>query len=330
MAVAKKWIYAKPFSGLPSYDNFRLEEETLGELKDKEFLAEAVFLSVDPGARPYMRLYPLGSVMMGGQVAKVIESKHPDFPVGSFIHGRFGWRTLTVFAPDENHTIERPYVLPDFGNESPSLGTGVLGISGNTAYFGFLEICKPKEGETVVVSGAAGAVGSVVGQIAKIKGCRVIGIVGTDEKCEWIRSLGFDAAINYKTANIATELKKAAPKGVDCYFDNVGGTITEIVRGQMNLFGRISVCGSISSYNSEKAQVIDPQRDYVWKQLYQEGFVVWRWMDRWLEGIQQNLEWIQEGKLKHKETITEGFENLPKAFVGVLTGENLGKAVVKV
>ncbi|XP_058445165.1 prostaglandin reductase 1-like [Malaya genurostris] len=327
MVVAKKWIYAKAFSGLPTAENFRLEEETIADVKDNEFLAEALFLSVDPYMRPYMLEFPVGSVMIGGQVAKVLESKHPKFPVGSYVHGSFGWRTHTVYNPD-NETGWKAYVLPDFGKEPLSLGLGVLGMPGNTAYFGLLEICKPVAGETVVVSGAAGAVGSLVGQIAKIKGCQVVGIAGTDDKCKWLKSIGFDHQESY--LEICAELKKAAPKGVDCYFDNVGGKITEIVRGQMNTFGRISVCGTISNYNSQPEKVVDPQRDYVWKQLKQEGFIVHRWHERQLEGIQQNLKWIQEGKLKYKETFTEGFANMPKAFIGMLTGENTGKAVVKV
>ncbi|XP_039453380.1 prostaglandin reductase 1-like [Culex pipiens pallens] len=329
--VAKKWIYAKAFSGFPTGENFRLEEETLGELKDNEFLAEALFLSVDPYMRPYMAQYPEGSVMIGGQVAKVVASRNARFPVGCHVHGSFGWRTHTICNPDEGEKHWAPYLLPDFGQEPLSLGVGVLGMPGCTAYFGFLEICRPKEGETVVVSGAAGAVGSLVGQIGKIKGCRVIGIAGTDEKCAWLRELGFDHAINYKTADIGAELKVAAPNGVDCYFDNVGGKTTEIVRGQMNNFGRISVCGTISNYNAaQPTMVVDPQRDYVWKQLRQEGFMCWRWLDRWVECIKQHLVWIKEGKLKYRETFTDGFEQMPKAFIGMLNGENVGKAVVKV
>ncbi|XP_058811534.1 prostaglandin reductase 1-like [Topomyia yanbarensis] len=330
MVVAKKWIYARAFTGLPTRENFRLEEETLPDIKDNEFLAEAIFASVDPYIRVYMARYPIGSVMVGGQVAKVLQSRHPSFPVGSYIHGNFGWRTHTVCQPDHSEPDWEPYVLPDFGNEPLSLGLGVLGMPGITAYFGFLEICKPVAGETVVVSGAAGAVGSLVGQIAKIKGCEVVGIAGSDEKCEWLKGLGCDHVINYKTSDIEVELRKAAPRGVDCYFDNVGGHITEIVREQMNVFGRISVCGSISSYNGEKAKVADPQPDFLWKQLSQVGFINWRWNNRRLEAIQQNLKWIQEGRLIYRETVTEGFDNLPAAFIGMLSGANTGKAVVKI
>lgn len=187
--------------------------------------------------------------MIGGQVAKIIESKHAKYPVGSYVVGSFGWRTHTVYNPDVK-TDSPSYLLPELGNLPVSLGVGILGMPGNTAYFGFLELCQPKAGETVVVTGAAGAVGSVVGQIAKAKGCYVIGFAGSDDKCDWIKNeLGFDVAINYKKGDMKAALKAAAPKGVDCYFDNVGGELSSIIINQMNLFGRISVCGSISSYN---------------------------------------------------------------------------------
>lgn len=204
-------------------------------------------------------------------------------------------------------------------------------MPGNTAYFGFLEICQPKEGETVVVSTAAGAVGSLVGQIAKIKGCRVVGITGSDEKCKWlINDLGFDAAINYKTADLKKELKAAAPKGIDCYFDNVGGEISQNVIEQMNLSGRISVCGAITGYNGQEVSVHAPQKNFVFKQLKMEGFIVHRWANRWMEGVSQMLQWIKDGKIKFLETVTEGFENMPQAFMEMLNGKNTGKAVVKV
>lgn len=204
-------------------------------------------------------------------------------------------------------------------------------MPGNTAYFGFLEICQPKEGETVVVSTAAGAVGSLVGQIAKIKGCRVIGITGSDEKCKWItEELGFDTAINYKTADLKKELKAAAPKGIDCYFDNVGGEISSRVIEQLNVFGRISVCGAITGYNEQQIKVPAPQSHFVWNQLKMEGFIVHRWANRWMEGVNQMLQWIKDGKIKFQETVTEGFENMPQAFMDMLNGKNTGKAVVKV
>ncbi|XP_055584681.1 prostaglandin reductase 1-like [Uranotaenia lowii] len=327
---ARKWLYAKKFEGEPTSANFKLVEEVLPELQDGEFLAQAEFLSVDPYMRPYMRSYEEGTLMIGGQVAKVIDSRNEKYPRGSIVFGQFGWRTHTICNPDKYNGGSNLYLLPEFGSLPLSLGLGILGMPGNTAYFGFLELCTPKEGETVVVSGAAGAVGSVVGQIAKIKGCRVIGIAGSDDKCSWLKDLGFDYTINYKTANVAEELKKGAPKGVDCYFDNVGGTITEAVMRQMNLYGRISVCGTISNYSSVPIKVQDPQTDFVFKQLKMEGFIVTKWSARWVEGLTGLMQWIKEGKLKYQETVTNGFENMPQAFMDMLKGANTGKAVVKV
>lgn len=228
----------------------------------------------------------------------------------------------------------KPYVLPKFGNLPSSLGLGHLGMPGNTAYFGFLDICQPKEGEVVVVSGAAGAVGSLVGQIAKIKGCKVIGIAGSDDKCAWLKEeVGFDHAINYKTQSIDDELKKCAPDGIDCYFDNVGGEISSAVINQMRDYGRIAVIGSISSNNlpvSEWPKVPVLQPTFNQRQLKMQGFLVVSQWDRWFEGITQLKKWIEEGKINYRETVTHGFENMPQALIEMLQGKNFGKAIVKV
>lgn len=263
---------------------------------------------------------------------RVIESKNPRFAKGAIAYAHVGWRTYSVVNPEEMD--RKPYVLPKLGNLPHTLGLGALGMPGNTAYFGLLEICKPKAGETLVVSGAAGAVGSLVGQIGKIKGLRVIGIAGSDDKCKWlVDQLGYDVAINYKTANLEEELKNVAPSGFDCYFDNVGGEISSVVLNQMNEFGRISVCGSISAYNADLTNyptVPDLAKLFNWKQLRMEGFIVHRWTDRWMEGIKQMAEWISQGKIKCEETVTNGFENMPIAFTQMLKGANTGKAIVKV
>lgn len=196
-----------------------------------------------------------------------------------------------------------------------------------------MNICKPKAGETVVVTGAAGAVGSIVGQIAKIKGCKVIGFAGDDEKVRWLKEEGgFDHVINYKTADNRKALREAAPDGVDCYFDNVGGELSSVILSQMKDYGRIAVCGSISSYNTNvqdwpKVPILQPL--FVFKQLSMEGFLVWRYVDQWLEGITALYKWVQEGKIKYQETTTDGFENLPQALIDVLRGKNHGKAIVK-
>lgn len=204
-------------------------------------------------------------------------------------------------------------------------------MPGNTARYGFLEICQPKENEIVAITGAGGGVGCLVGEIAKIKGCKVIGFAGSDEKCKWLENeKGFDKAINYKNGNIEDELKKVAPDGIDCFFDNVGGMLGYIIQEQMRMFGRISICGAISTYNDENV-MIPALKTFHRRNLSMTGFnVIARWSNRWMEGIEENLKWLQEGKIKYEETITEGFENMPVAFMGMLKGKNTGKSVVKV
>jgi len=332
---AEKFTLLNHFDGFPKTTDFKLETEELPALKSGEILCEAEYLSVDPYMRAYIRGHGMKPplTMIGGQVAKVIDSKNDKYPKGSYVVGSIGWR---------KHSIPKAVLfgvadldpLPDLGDLPRSYALGACGMPGFTAYFGFLKLCQPKEGETVVVTGAAGAVGSLVGQIAKIRGCRVIGFAGTEEKCKWIKSLGYDAAINYKTCpDIDAALKAAAPKGVDCYFDNVGGMLSYRIRNQMNLYGRVSLCGSISSYNNkagEVSNVPNPEMIIVGKQLKLEGFIVTRWWDQRPEAVQQMAAWIREGRIKVQETVTEGFQNLPKAFIGMLKGENTGKAIVKV
>jgi len=203
-------------------------------------------------------------------------------------------------------------------------------MPGNTAYFGFLEICKPKFGETVVVSGAAGAVGSLVGQIAKIKGCNVIGYAGSDEKVQWLKDLGFDHAFNYKKISIADSLAIGAPNGVDCYFDNVGGQMSVDIISNMNTFGRVSACGAISQYQKPTSNNQDILPFCIFKQLSIEGFLVTRWDNRWQEGIMAMAGWISDGSIKARETVMEGFMNAPNALIGLFTGSNTGKMIVKI
>ncbi|GBP59406.1 Prostaglandin reductase 1 [Eumeta japonica] len=320
MVISKKYIVVAPFGGEPKTSDFQIVEEDLPSLKDNEFLAQAAYFSVDPYQRVKLgNQFPCD--MIGGQIAKVIESKNPNYPVGAWVMGHFGWRTYTNVNPAvSERSPQKPYlyVLPDFGNLPVSLGIGVCGRVGNTAYFGLTRICQPKPGETVVVSGAAGAVGSHVGQIAKILGCKVIGIAGTDEKCKWLENeLCFDSTYNYKNGNLADFLKEKAPNGVDCYFDNVGGELSNIVLSQMNEYGRIAVCGAISAYNAQnplKAIIVQPM--IVSKQLRMEGFQVNRYANQTMEGIKQNLQWVEEGKLIYREHIWDGFESAPNAFIG--------------
>lgn len=336
MVKARKYVVKKHFQGVPKRDDYELVEEQLPALKDGEILVKAEYISVDPYLRAYNPFNPVPYDQFSYQVASVQESKNADYPVGTRVVSHKGWRDYTILSPNVKSAQpgDKVYKLPDLQGLSPSLGVGAVGMPGVTAYFGFLEICKPKAGETVVVTGAAGAVGSIVGQIAKIKGCKVIGFAGSDDKVAWLeKDLGFDKAINYKTADATKALKEAAPKGVDCYFDNVGGELSSIILSQMNLYGRVSVCGSISSYNEDmskmpKATILQPS--LVFKQLKVEGFLVWRWDGQWDEAFVELVKWIKSGQLKAREHVTEGFDKLFDAFIGMLAGENFGKAVVKV
>ncbi|XP_063908008.1 prostaglandin reductase 1-like [Zophobas morio] len=332
MVKAKKYIVQKQFDGLPKSTDLKIVEEELPPVKDGEFLAEAVYLSVDPYMRAMSDSVPIGETFLGTQVTKITQSKNSDYPVGKHIVAPFGWRTHTISTGGPFPIgLPKAWIIPDPEGLPLSFYLGVLGMTGNTAYFGFLEICKPKPGETVVVSGAAGGVGSIVGQIAKIKGCKVIGIAGSDAKGKWlVNDLKFDHFINYKDPKFKEKLEELTPKGVDCYFDNVGGQISSEVLHRMNKHGRISVCGSISTYNDKEVKAGVVQSDIVSKQLKMEGFMVYQWWDRWMEGIEQNKRWIKEGKLKCSETVTKGFENTLKAFVDMLQGGNTGKAIVQI
>ncbi|XP_049804088.1 prostaglandin reductase 1-like [Schistocerca nitens] len=333
MSKARKFVIASLFNGEPKVDDFSIEKEELPSLKNGQILCEAEYISVDPYQRAYTHMHKVGSTMIGSQVARIVESRSPEYPVGRHVVASLGWRDKTVMtmAPTDDDILP-PVLVPDYGDLPLSLALGVLGMPGATAYFGLLDICHPKPGEVVVVSGAAGAVGSIVGQIARIKGCKVIGIAGSDLKVKWLKEeLGFDHAFNYKTVNVEKALKEAAPDGVDVYFDNVGGVQSRAVIANMRQRGRISVCGCISTYNSTKvAMVPDVQIHVLGKELKMEGFIVTRWLGQWDKAFKEMAQWIKEGKLKYRETVTEGFENMPDAFIGMLRGENLGKAVVKV
>ena len=333
MAIINRQILlaARP-SGYPKDTDFKLVSADAPTPKENEFLIRALYWSVDPYMRgrmndvkSYAAPVQLGEVMPGGAVGRVVESHHPGFRVGDFVVGQFGW---------QEYALSNGAGVMKFDQNLAPLSTalGVLGMPGMTAYFGLLDICHPQPDETVVVSGAAGAVGALVGQIARIKGCRVIGIAGSDDKvAHLVNDLGFDAAFNYKTdTNYYAKLKELCPNGVDVYFDNVGGAITDAVLLQMNLKARISVCGQISQYNLEKPEtgprllgLLIVHRAKI------EGFLVSDYASRFGEGIPQMAAWLKEGKLKYDESITEGFENMPAAFIGMLRGENTGKQLVK-
>ncbi|SFJ09579.1 NADP-dependent oxidoreductase [Thermoflavimicrobium dichotomicum] len=319
--------------GMPREEDFQFVEVPIPEPREGEVLVRTLYLSVDPYMRgrmterkSYIAPYRLNEVITGGIVGEVVRSKAEGIAKGDVVLGELGWRKYNV-AKAKHLTKVSPHLAP------ASLALGVLGMPGLTAYFGLLDIGQPKAGETVVVSGAAGAVGMVAGQIAKIKGCRVVGIAGSDQKVQYLtQELGFDAAINYKTTkDIRADLKEACPNGVDIYFDNVGGEISDAVLTLINQGARIPICGQIALYNLEKPD-LGPriQTQLLINRALMKGFIVSDYKPRFKEGLTQLAEWVRTGKIKYTENIIEGFENTPKAFIGLFKGENVGKQLVKV
>ena len=323
-------LTARPV-GLPKESDFTLVDAPLPAPQPGEAIVKTSYLSVDPymrgritGVRTYADPVNIGDVMVGAAVGEVIESRDAKLQPGDFVVGYWGW---------QDHAVARAAGLRKLDPQMAPVSTalGVLGMPGVTAYFGFLDICQPKPGETVAVSGAAGAVGSLVGQIAKIHGCRAIGIAGGDDKIRHIvDDLGFDAGFNYKTSDYVAKLKELCPNGIDCYFDNVGGGISDAVFALLNPFGRVSVCGQISQYNLAKPEP-GPRLlgQILVRQLKVEGFIVTRFQERWPLGIAQMAQWIKEGKLRYREEIVEGFEKTPRTFIDMLEGKNTGKMLVK-
>ncbi len=324
-------LSARP-ANYPKESDFDLVESPVPEPREGEVLVKAIWLSLDPYQRgrmrashPYATPMELGQVIVGGVVGKIVRSRTPAFTVGQVVEGPLGWQE---FAVSDGNNLRR--VDPSLGPLSTALG--ILGMPGMTAYFGFLEIGQPRPGDTVVVSAASGAVGQVVGQISKIMGCRTVGIAGTAEKVEYLNSgLGFDAGINYKTENVDAALTKACPLGVDVYFDNVGGVITDAVFDHLNVGARISICGSISQYNQDEPEP-GPRKMglLVGKQARAQGFLVGQFRNQHEEGRQRIAGWIKEGRIKYREDVVEGLENAPGAFIGLMRGENFGKLLVKI
>jgi NADPH-dependent curcumin reductase CurA len=329
----RQFILAARPEGLPKESDFRLVETPLPGPGEGQVLVRTDYLSVDPymrgrisEAKSYAEPVALGQVMVGGTVGTVLESRHADYRSGDTVVGYWGWQEYAVVGGQEVERFDTT-----LGPRSTALG--VLGMPGMTAYFGLLEIGRPRAGETVLVSAAAGAVGSLVGQIAKIQGCRVVGTAGSQAKIDdLVGQLGFDAAFNYKeTKDYTTKIQEVCPRGVDVYFDNVGGPLSDAVFTQINPHARIVVCGQIDLYNATR-----PPRGprILWhlivKRARAEGFLVFDFAARFAEGRARVAQWIREGKIKYRETIVEGLENAPRAFLGLFQGENVGKALVRV
>ena len=319
--------------GTPQLSDFKTIDEKMPIVKQGEVLLKTLFVSVDPylrgrmsDAESYVPPFELNKPISSGMVAEVIASKNDNFKVGDLVSDRLEWKEYQTSTGKSLQKLD-PSIQP------LSVYLGVIGMTGMTAYTGLTQIGKPKAGETIVVSGAAGAVGSVVGQIAKIMGLHVIGIAGSDEKVEMLKSkFGFDKAINYNTTkDMSKAIAEAAPKGVDIYYDNVGGPISDAVHRNINQFARVIVCGAISLYNATELPM-GPRVEglLIKKSALMQGFIVSDFSDKFAEGAQQLAQWLKEGKLKYEETVVEGFDSIPEAFIGLFTGKNKGKMIVKV
>jgi NADPH-dependent curcumin reductase CurA len=326
----KRVLLASRPTGWVSEDNFRLETAPLPKPGEGEVLVKNIYLSLDPYMRgrmnegkSYAAKQEIGEVMIGGTVGEVIESKNPKFAQGDKVLGMLGWQQYGLSDGKGLNKVDARLV-------PVSAYLGVLGMPGVTAWVGLLDICQPKAGETVVVSAASGAVGSVVGQIAKLKGCRAVGIAGGRQKCDYVvKELGFDACVDYKAGNLNDELKAAVPKGIDCYFENVGGEILDAALRRMNAFSRIAVCGLISQYNVTEPYGVKTFQSILTNRIKVQGFIVSDRMELWAKALPDLIGWVAGGKIKYRETVAQGLENAPKAFIGLLKGENLGKQLVK-
>jgi len=333
-ATANRKVVLKSYpTGAPGPDNFEIVEETIPAPGPGKVLLRAIYLSVDPYMRGRLRPGPsyaepqrIGEVMVGEVVGQVLDSQAPGFPKGDFVTAHTGWQSHAVADGRDLRRLDPA--------EAPiSTAVGVLGMPGLTAYFGTLDVLRPKAGDTLVVNAASGAVGSVVGQIARIGGCHVVGIAGSKAKCDFItQELGFHAAIDHRAAgDIGAALREACPRGIDCYFDNVGGPMTDAVFEQMTLGARVAICGQIALANDTE-QAMGPRnlRHFLVKRATLRGLLVSDWQDRYGEGLERLARWIRSFELRYREDIVEGIENAPSAFAGLMEGKNFGKQLVRI
>ncbi|MFD2585920.1 NADP-dependent oxidoreductase [Croceitalea marina] len=328
----KQLLFVKRPIGAADAATWSLEKNPIPEINEGQILVKQHYVSLDPAMRGWMNegksyIAPMeiGSVMRAGSVGEVIASKNQKFDVGQYVAGTGGVQQYAVSDGKGFYQID-PKLAP------LPMYIGTLGMPGMTAYFGITEVAKVKEGETVLVSGAAGAVGSIVGQVAKIKGCRVVGIAGGPDKCRYVvEELGFDACIDYKNENVASRFKEVCPKGIDIYFDNVGGEILEIALTRLRMHARIVICGAISQYNT-KTKIKGPSNylSLLVNRASMTGMVVFDYADRYKEGAQVLGGWLAQGKLKSREDIYEGIENFPETYNRLFSGDKMGKLVLKV
>ncbi|HMJ10570.1 MAG TPA: NADP-dependent oxidoreductase [Polyangiaceae bacterium] len=330
-ATNRRLVLASRPAGEPSTENFRLETGAVPEAGEGEMLVENLYLSIDPYMRgrmsdreSYAKPVDIGEVMVGGTVGRVIASKAPGFEVSDLVVGYGGWQDYAVFAGSSRQVLKVDPDLP------PSTALGVCGMPGVTAYFGLFKLGEPKAGETVVVSAASGGVGSVVGQLARLHGCRVVGIAGGPEKCAYVTDeLGFDACVDHRAANLADALRSACPKGVDVYFENVGGKVLEAVAPLLNTGARVPICGFISQYNAAEPVTPFTVLGALPNPPFHRFFLVWEWPEEYASAVSELTRHVKQGKLRYREDVSVGLEAAPEALRDVLRGKNFGKKVVK-
>jgi NADPH-dependent curcumin reductase len=330
MPKNKQIVLASRPTGWVAESNFKLVESEVPKPGPGELLVKNLWLSLDPymrgrmnAVKSYTKYVELGETMVGGTVGQVVESNHPKFKPGNYVVGALGWQLYAV-SNGEGLTVVDDKLVP------LSAYLGACGMPGGTAWIGLLEYCAPKVGETVLVSAATGAVGSVVGQLAKLQGCRAVGIAGGRKKCDFaVNELGFDACVDYKAGKLLDDVKAACPNGVDCLFENVGGEVMDTAFRVLNPFSRVALCGLISDYNAEEAYGVKMIRALLVNRVRLQGFIVFDRLDLYMRAVPQLAKLIVAGKLKYHETVADGLENAPRAFIGMLKGENLGKQLVK-
>jgi NADPH-dependent curcumin reductase CurA len=330
MTTNMQVLLASRPTGWVTEENFKIVNTPIAKPAEGQILVRNHYLSLDPymrgrmdDAKSYAAKQEIDEVMVGRTVGEVIESKNPKFKSGDIVAGNYGWQQYGCSDGADVRKIDASRV-------PMSTYLGVIGMPGVTAWIGLLDICQPKPGETVVVSAAAGAVGSAAGQIAKLKGCRTVGIAGGKEKCDYVvKEFGFDACVDYKAGRLNQDLKAAVPNGVDCYFENVGGEILDAVLRRTNPFSRIAVCGQISQYNATEPYAVKTFRAILTNRIKVQGFIVGDRMNLWPQALKDLSGWVASGKLKYRETVAQGLENAPKAFIGLLKGQNFGKQLVK-
>ncbi len=335
--VNRQWRLASRPQGEPGVDNWRLVEQPLpAELAEGQVLVRHHFLSLDPymrgrmnEGRSYAKPQPLDEVMIGGTVGEVVASKNAHFKVGDKVVGMGGWQEYALVDATQRGVLQKV----DTTHVPLSAYLGAVGMPGVTAWYGLTQILQPEAGRTIVVSAASGAVGGVVGQLAKVRGCRAVGIAGGPDKCRYVvEELGFDACVDYKQhadlRSLSAALKAACPDGIDGHFENVGGMVLDAVMLRMNDFGRIAVCGMISGYNGQPIPMQNPQMILV-ARMRIEGFIVSEHMELWPQALQELGTLVASGRLKYRESIAQGIESAPEAFIGLLKGRNFGKQLVK-